>query len=236
MGSTNWFKMSNVSLRIILEALKYYFLTSYHRKMLDQSLSNYSHYFKGRVLDVGGGKKDGRFNPQKTDKWVVVDIDKSSNPDIVGSVEKLPLKSQSFDVVKATELFEHVDDFEKGLKECSRVLKKNGYLIISCPFMSPIHLDPSDYQRLTLQKWKNLAKKNNLQLVVIKEQGYFFTLIGEMVRTFVTNIPSFVIRYPLYLTFPLLDLIKRLDGLPMVKKTKHLNGFVGGYFFVLQKS
>lgn len=46
---------------------------------------------------------------------------------------KLPFKSNSFDQVTALAIIEHLDNPEKFVSECKRVLKKKGELIITTP-------------------------------------------------------------------------------------------------------
>ena len=46
---------------------------------------------------------------------------------------KLPFKSGSFDVVTMIAFIEHITEPSKMLKECNRVLKNNGILIITTP-------------------------------------------------------------------------------------------------------
>src|SRR3989344_1979386 len=220
----------------MFEEIKYYFLTTYRRKALDKALNEYQYLFKGNVLDIGGGKKDGKFKHPRTKKWIVVDIDKKTKPDIVASVAKLPFKDESFDTVKATELFEHVDNYEKGFSECVRVLKKRGHLIISSPFMYPLHPDPNDYQRVGREKWESLAKINKLKIEIFEEQGYFFTLISEILRAAITNMPWILLRYPLYLLFPFFDLLTYLDSTILVQNSKFLKSYVCGYFIFFKIS
>ncbi len=45
----------------------------------------------------------------------------------------IPFKDQSFDVIYAAELIEHLYDPDKFLEECRRILKKNGVVVISTP-------------------------------------------------------------------------------------------------------
>ena len=231
----------------MFEEIKYYFLTTYRRKALDKALNEYQYLFKGNVLDIGGGKKDGKFKHPRTKKWIVVDIDKKTKPDIVASVAKLPFKDESFDTVKATELFEHVDNYEKGFSECVRVLKKRGHLIISSPFMYPLHPDPNDYQRVGREKWESLAKINKLKIEIFEEQGFpdhvhFVGADSEerivllLRRHAITNIPWILLRYPLYLLFPFFDLLTYLDSTILVQNSKFLKSYVCGYFIFFKKS
>jgi len=51
----------------------------------------------------------------------------------VASAVKLPFKDNSFDIVLCTEVIEHVNNQKKVISEIFRVLKKNGYLILTTP-------------------------------------------------------------------------------------------------------
>ena len=50
-----------------------------------------------------------------------------------GLAEKLPFEDESFDVVTALDVVEHLDDDIAGLKEMNRVLKKSGRTLIFVP-------------------------------------------------------------------------------------------------------
>ena len=50
-----------------------------------------------------------------------------------GLAEKLPFEDESFDVVTALDVVEHLDDDISGLKEMNRVLKKDGRTLIFVP-------------------------------------------------------------------------------------------------------
>jgi SAM-dependent methyltransferase len=63
---------------------------------------------------------------------------------VVGSGEQIPLRSNSFDVITSYDVFEHVEDLEKVLDECLRILRPGGTLYaIFPPFYHPTgaHLD-----------------------------------------------------------------------------------------------
>ena len=93
----------------MFENIAYWLFTSYRRKNIDRDLYSIKKYFSGRVLDIGGGHERGNFQKNRNKNWVIADIDKTFNPDVVCDVQKLPFKNNSFDVVKATELFLYVD-------------------------------------------------------------------------------------------------------------------------------
>lgn len=52
---------------------------------------------------------------------------------LVGDAQNIPIKNNTFDCIVATELIEHLPNPENLLKECYRILNKNGKLILTTP-------------------------------------------------------------------------------------------------------
>lgn len=52
---------------------------------------------------------------------------------VIGDLEKLPFKNESFDLVYSAYVFEHLENPKKVLEEAKRVLKKDGDLVMICP-------------------------------------------------------------------------------------------------------
>ena len=79
-----------------------------------------------------------------------VNIDPNIKPTWVTSVgDKLPCVDQSFDNVLTLNTLEHIFDAKEALLEMYRVLRPSGRLIISTPFLYPIHGHPDDFFRPT---------------------------------------------------------------------------------------
>jgi len=91
------------------------------------------------VLEVGvGDRVFGSFIKNNTGIiYKSVDVAEDLNPDVVGSVTELPLKDDSFEVVCAFEVLEHLpyEQFSKALSELSRVSKR--FVVISLPYFGP---------------------------------------------------------------------------------------------------
>lgn len=220
----------------MFEQIRYYFGTSYRRKLIDKHLNLHSWVFTGTVLDIGGRDR-GKFKKpkDKVARWIFTDINPAHNPDIILDVAQMTtIESESIDVICACELFEHVEQIEKGLDECSRVLKIGGRLLISIPFLYPIHADPDDYQRWTETKWRNELTKRNFQIEIFSITGRYFTVLADQIKLFIRAMPR-PIRWILLLFLPLLDGLVFLDGSRIVLQSSHLRNAHGGYFIVVVK-
>ncbi len=75
----------------------------------------------------------------------------------VGNSYKLPFLDESFDIVIASHIIEHLDEPSDMLVEIRRVLKKGGVLMLSCPSLNHwmrvsrwlgVNLDPLDHKVL----------------------------------------------------------------------------------------
>ncbi len=220
------------------ESLVYYFWASYRRKLLDQLLEAHRAYFKGVVLDIGGRDR-GRFRKPKEEvrRWIFADVQPELKPDIVLDVAHMEaIDSESIDVILATELFEHVGEIEEGLDECYRVLKKDGRLIISVPFLYPLHADPFDFQRWTKDKWKIELEKRGFHIEKLFVMGNLFTVLMDFKKMFIKNLPV-PLRWLAYLFYPIFDLIVKLDHSRLIRRWFPIvEKFHGGYFIVAKKS
>jgi len=219
------------------KSFDYYFWASYRRKMLDNLQEKYKYLYQGIVLDIGGRDR-GKFKKPKNEveKWIFADIEKKHNPDMVLDVTDMKeIKSESIDVVNAIELFEHVENPQKGLKECYRVLKQDGIMILSAPFLYPIHADPYDFQRWTETKWQSELKKVGLKIQKIEVMGRFFTVLMEYQKFFIRSLPRKLGMFLKLASYPIMDLIIKLDRLELMRNNRALRGFHGGYFIVCKR-
>jgi SAM-dependent methyltransferase len=106
---------------------------------------------RGAVLDVGGKRqnKRGSFVPpeKSASVWWYINLDGGSKPNILADITNLPIENNSIDVVLCTEVLEHLENPTACNMEIQRVLKKDGIVFYSVPFLYPIHADPYDFRR-----------------------------------------------------------------------------------------
>jgi len=110
----------------------------------------------GRVLDVGCGKKLKAESFAVPVDYIGLDYDWGDgglydySPHVLGDAHTLPFASESMDSVLLLEVLEHLKSPELAIKEAFRVLKPTGVLLISVPFLYPLHDEPHDYRRWTM--------------------------------------------------------------------------------------
>jgi SAM-dependent methyltransferase len=109
---------------------------------------------RGRLLDVGCGHKPyapllARF----VDEHVGVDHADSPHEltavDVIATAYDIPLEGGSFDTVLMTEVLEHLERPGDALAETMRLLRPGGKLILTTPFIWPLHEEPRDFYRYT---------------------------------------------------------------------------------------
>ena len=83
-----------------------------------------------------------------------------TKPDVYGDALCLPMKPSCFDVVLLLDVLEHIKDTDRLLHQIRTVLKPNGLMIVSIPFMYPLHDEPRDFIRLTVYGVEELASRN----------------------------------------------------------------------------
>jgi len=87
--------------------------------------------------------------------------------DVYSIAHALPFGDAVFDIVLCTEMLEHVPDPEAVLSEIQRVLKPGGCLIMTTPFLVPLHEEPYDFFRYTSHGLRHLCARASLEIGLI---------------------------------------------------------------------
>ena len=138
-------------------------------------------YIKGALLDVGCGLRPFEdILRSRVDRYIGLDwpVDGGlSSLDLRGDACELPFKNESVDCVLAAELMEHLAQPGRFLEEAQRVLKPRGTLIVTVPFLEPIHEAPRDFFRYTPFGLRVLLNENGFNIVESWRKGGFWSVV-----------------------------------------------------------
>ncbi len=152
--------------------------------MLENSLRLTVPYVKGRLLDVGCGRKPY----QKTffagaTEYVGCDyLSDRSQPDVICSALDLTFPDNSFDTVVSTEVLEHVPDPQLAFREMCRVVKPGGYVIVSTPLYWPRHEVPYDFFRYPYDGLLHIVKEAGLETEKLYSRGRSYAFLGQVIQ------------------------------------------------------
>lgn len=134
------------------------------------------------VLTVGSGGQINellnRYSIRQDFNVVSFDVDDARGPDIVGDICSYDFQGRTFDTVVICEVLEHLYAPHKGVETVYNVLKPGGRLILTTPFILPLHDRPYDYFRFTKYGLQYLLEK--FSEVKVKERNSYFETIDVL--------------------------------------------------------
>jgi len=124
--------------------LDHYYCTGYDSK---ERFCSYWHQINEvisvnpiNVLEIGiGNGFVYKYLRERGVNVTTLDVDERLNPDVVGTVLKIPFPDESFDIISCCELLEHLpyENLEKALSEIFRCSKS--YVVLSVPDVSRVY-------------------------------------------------------------------------------------------------
>jgi len=151
-----------------------------------------------RILDAGAGEQQFRTFCQhleyvsqdfakydgvgdekglQSGEWDVNDLD------IVSDITDIPEPDSSFDAILCTEVFEHIPEPIKAIKEFNRLLKQGGTLILTAPFCSLTHFAPYHYYSgFNRYFWEKHLGDLRYDIEELSPNGNFFEYIAQELR------------------------------------------------------
>lgn len=165
-----------------------YFIARYY---LYNNIKNFAKTVgPAKILDVGCGSK-----PYKdlfgTNEYVGIDIQGGGHLDEKKSIDAyfdgktIPYGAESFDVVLCTQVLEHVEDPDALLRESYRVLKNNGIIYLTMPFIWPEHEVPYDFRRFTRFEHEKIFKDAGFKIEKIDSTCGVFGTCGQLISAYI---------------------------------------------------
>lgn len=148
----------------------------------------------GRVLDFGCGAKPYRELFLHATEYIGVDMENEGHDhsteeiDVYYDGATLPFDDNSFDGVFTSEVLEHVPDINDSLQELNRVLKPNGRILITVPFVFPEHEMPNDFRRLNANGLHIVLQANGFRAITIRKGGSFLEVIFQLTIMYIHSL------------------------------------------------
>lgn len=172
------------------------------RAGLAKAIGQYASELSGRLLDVGCGTKpyQSLFN---VDEYLGLDIDsenlrKRGIADYFYDGNTFPIESDSFDSALCNQVLEHVFNPDAFLSEIHRVLKHNGKLLLTVPFVWDEHEQPFDYARYSSFGLKALLKKNGFRIIQHQKIGADASTLFQLINAYLYKTS---VGWPKYMRF-----------------------------------
>lgn len=132
---------------------------------------------KGKIiLEVGSGKKIKNRYPYSYghlfaghNRFIRSDVNHEFGHKIL-DVTKFEEKDK-YDLILCLNVLEHVFEYQKALSNIYCALKRKGQLILSVPFIYPLHDQPNDYWRFSLHSIRKLLINNGFFIIEEKTMG-----------------------------------------------------------------
>lgn len=156
------------------------------KKSLHATITQFAPLTTGKLLDLGCGSKPYKhlFNHAN---YIGLDTKNSahnhidSEADIYYDGYNLPFPDKSFDSVISFQVIEHIEELDNTIKECKRILKINGRLLLTAPFIWPEHEQPYDFRRWTRAGLINHLNVNGFMCIKISSIGTAYDVIAELI-------------------------------------------------------
>jgi SAM-dependent methyltransferase len=213
------------------------------RKGLYRNISKLMRNIDGKVLDVGCGQRPYKSLCHSTE-YIGLELDTVTNrlnkkADYFYDGKVMPFEDSCFDSLISNQVFEHVFNPDEFLSEVNRVLKLDGKLLMTVPFVWDEHEQPFDYARYSSFGLKHILKTHGFEIIDHKKSASGVELIFQLINNYIYKIfytnnsyinllISLILIAPLNITGLILSLLfpenndLYLDNILLAKKIKSL--------------
>ena len=164
------------------------------RAGLAKSIERHASVLTGRLLDIGCGTKPYQ-DFFHVEEYLGLDIDSESSrergiADYFYDGNTFPVESESFDSVLCNQVLEHVFNPDTFLCEVHRILKFDGKLLLTVPFVWDEHEQPFDYARYSSFGLNALLEKNGFRIIRHEKIGTDATTLFQLINGYLYKISA----------------------------------------------
>lgn len=159
------------------------------RRALFVHIKSLSHHISKKTLDVGCGRKPYQ-HLFHTTSYIGLEYDtpqnrQSKNADFFYDGKNFPFLDAEFDSIICNEVLEHVFNPDEFLSEIIRVLKPQGKMLMTVPFVWDEHEQPYDYARYSSFGLKHLLEKNGFEILEQKKSGNDLSVVFQLINGYI---------------------------------------------------
>lgn len=159
------------------------------RRELFRVINEFSPSLHGRILDVGCGSKPYRTLFKNADAYIGLEYDtpenrRLKNADYFYDGVNFPFATDSFDAVVCNQVLEHVFNPDEFVQEINRVLKSDGVLLLSVPFVWDEHEQPWDFARYSSFGLKALLERHGFEVTVQVKTNDDARIIFQLINAY----------------------------------------------------
>lgn len=152
-------------------------------------------YFKGKLIDVGCGimpYKPLILDNATLEDYKGVDIENEMyqkegvvRPDFFWNGKTLDFKDNEYDTAMLIEVLEHTPEPKVVLKEIHRILKNEGTLLITVPFLWTLHDVPYDEYRYTPFAMQKMLEETGYEIQEMEAFGGWHASMASTLALYV---------------------------------------------------
>jgi len=202
--------------------------------------NNLQQHAKGALLDLGCGKAP-LFIAYKDYVSNIICVDwentlhKNEYLDFECDLTKvLPFSDGEFDTIILSDVLEHIPQPEHLWKEMSRILSRNGKIIMNVPFYYWLHEQPHDYYRYTEFALRRFVESSGLRLIQLNTIGGAPEIMADIFSKNILHLRGIGHFLAMFAQWVTSCFIKTKIGKKVSKATS--NSFPLGYFLIAEKT
>jgi SAM-dependent methyltransferase len=187
------------------------------RKGLHQEILKFASSARGRLLDVGCGSMRYR-KYFDVSHYIGLDLrGRRSSADLYHDGKVFPFSDGEFDCVLTNQVLEHVLNPDDFLSEIHRVLRKDGILLLSTPFLRDEHEQPFDYARYSSFGLHYFLKRHGFEVLEHQKtmgdiRSIFQMINAHIYKKTITSNPKLNLLSTLILMAPFINLLGAILG------------------------
>ncbi|GAB2784028.1 hypothetical protein GCM10027275_30160 [Rhabdobacter roseus] len=226
--------MENIDKEVFLApSIRKHYILYVIRKALLNAVTETLPVLKGTLVDIGCGIKPYReyiLENSSVTNYIGVEWEGTSyhlrvKPEKYWDGKTLPFDNESVESCMATEVFEHLSNPVQVGKEAYRILKPEGVLFLTVPFLWPLHEVPYDEYRYTPFSIKRILMEAGFEenSISVKATGGWYACLGQMIsHVFGIYLPKGLYRkWLIRFSVPLIEWLQKKDR-PPKKFTDHV--------------